>query len=103
RPLNPPPAAKEIKINITKCGTLRNKSISHVTMVSHVLFHDASKLKQSARSVLRNEANTPTPRLNVKPFNVLASISRPSQSVPNKWAREGGSFFKSRWSPALDG
>ncbi|MNE21885.1 hypothetical protein D3C80_1150670 [compost metagenome] len=51
---------------------------------------------------LIKEANAPTANDRRKPFIVRVSISRPSQSVPNKCPRLGARFlfvaFKRRWS-----
>ena len=46
--------------------------------------------KTTAIRVLDNEQMIPTQMLRLRPFTVLVSISRPTQSVPKRCVRLGG-------------
>ena len=89
-PLKPPPSTKAIRISVTRCGTLRNRSITHVMRRSVSLPIVAAAIPStSAIKALPTAPSNPTPILSLRPIIVRANISRPSQSVPNRCSNEG--------------
>ncbi|MNP60085.1 hypothetical protein D3C76_1551330 [compost metagenome] len=83
-PCIPPPVTKAIRISNTKWGTLKNKSMTHVTNRSTDCPKVAAIMPNTpAIKALTKAAVRPTPRLKVRPFMVRVNMSLPSQSVPN--------------------
>ena len=93
-PVNPRPNASEINITRRMWGIPITKSIHHESAASTLGPSRAAAIPMArAITALTAAVRTPIRMLRDRPVNVRASISRPIQSVPKGYCREGARFF----------
>ena len=104
-PQKPRPQARETRIMRRMWGIPSTRSMIQETRAS-TRGPQTAEAVPSSRAIppLRTAVRAPTRMLSDSPATVRASMSRPIQSVPKGWARQGGRFFrvKSASSAGLD-